>query len=89
MDWFGHVERIGEERRVKRIMNAEMEGRILVGRPLTRWKDVHRKDLESSRLTLEQAAEEARDRETWKNIVLASSDYSAAGSYVKLVNIYM
>ena len=44
---------------MKRIMNAELEGRRPVGRPRTRWKDVLRRDLQSSGLTLEQAAEEA------------------------------
>ena len=40
MKWFGHVERMGEERQVKRIMQAEMWGRRPRGRPRTRWKDV-------------------------------------------------
>jgi len=79
MECFGHFKRIGQERQVKRIMNAEMDVRRPVGRLLTRRKDVLRKDLESSRLTLEQPAEEARDRETWKKIVLGSCDYNAAG----------
>ena len=33
--WFEHVERMEEERQVKKIMNARMEGRRLVGRPRT------------------------------------------------------
>ena len=37
MKWFGHVERMGDERQVKKIMNATMEGRRQVGRPQTRW----------------------------------------------------
>jgi len=50
MKWFGYVERMGEERQVKRIMNAEMKGRRPVGTPRTRWKDVLRRELESSGL---------------------------------------
>ena len=62
MKWLGHVERMGDERQVKKILNATMEGRRPVGRPRTRWKDVLGRDLESSGLSLEQAAVESRDR---------------------------
>ena len=80
LKWFGHVERMGEERQVKGVMNAVMEGRRPVGRPRTRWKDVLRRDLRSSGLSLGEAAAEAQDRDRWKTIVQASCDYSAAGS---------
>ena len=33
LKWFGQVKRIGEDRQVERITNAEMQGRRLVGRP--------------------------------------------------------
>ena len=65
--------------RMKRILNAEMDGRRPLERPRTRWKDQFHRHLESSGLALEQAAEEARDGTTWKNIVLALSYNNAAG----------
>ena len=80
LKWFGHMERMGEERQVKRIMQAEMQGRRPRGRPRTRWKDVLRRDLEGSGLSFEEAAAEARDRDRWRRIVQASCDYHAAGS---------
>ena len=40
MKWFGHVERMGDERQVKRFMNDEMQGRRPVGRPRTRRKNL-------------------------------------------------
>ena len=40
LKWFDHVEKMGDERQVRVIMNAEMEGRRPVGIPRTRWKDV-------------------------------------------------
>ena len=61
-------------------MNAEKEGRRPVGRPRTGWKDVNGRDLQSSGLSMEQAALEAWDRDRWRNIVRASFDYNAAGS---------
>ena len=71
---------MGEERQVKRIMRAEMQGGRPRGRPRTRWKDVLRRDLGESGLSLEEAAAEALDRDRWKEIVQASCDYNAAGS---------
>ena len=71
---------VGEERQVERIMNAVMEGRRPVGRPRAILKNVLQRDLEASGLSQEEAAAEALNRDRWKTIVLASSDYSAAGS---------
>ena len=31
--WFGHVERMGSERLLKTVMNAEVDGRSARGRP--------------------------------------------------------
>ena len=80
MRWFGHVERMGDERQVKRIMNAVMEGRRPRGRPRTRWKDVLQRDLDTSGLSIEEARLECLDRDRWRGVVLASCDYNAAGS---------
>ena len=41
MKWFGHLERMGEERQVKRIMQAEIQGTTLRGKLQTRWKRSH------------------------------------------------
>ena len=80
LKWFGHVERMGEERQVKRIFEAEMQGRRPVGRPRTRWKDVLLRDLDGSGLSIQEAAADALDRDRWREIVLASCDFNAAGS---------
>ena len=48
---FGHVERMVEKVQMKRVTNAEMEGRRLVGRPRTIWKDVIRWDMGNSGLS--------------------------------------
>ena len=80
MKWFGHVKRINEERQVKQVMQEEMQGRRPAGRPRTRWRDVLRRDLEETSLSLEEAAVEALDRDRWRRIVLASCDYNVAGS---------
>ena len=35
--WFGHVERMNEERMAKRVMNSSMSGRRPRGRPKFAW----------------------------------------------------
>ena len=79
MKWFGHLERMSDERQVKRITKADMQGRRPAGRPRTRWKDVLQRDLECSGLSLGEAAAEALDRDRWSRILRASCDYNAAG----------
>ena len=44
LKWFGHVERMGEERLVKRVYRGNVEGNRGRGRPQRRWR-VEVKDL--------------------------------------------
>ena len=74
------MERMGDERQVKRIMNAAMEGRRPVGRPRTSRKDVIQRDLDTSGLSIKEARLECLDRDRWRRVMLASCDYNAAGS---------
>ena len=43
--WLGHVERMSEEREVKRLYRNTPEGSRSVGRPRLRWMDDVREDL--------------------------------------------
>ena len=61
-------------------MNDKMHGRRPVGRKRTSLKDVLRRDLKSSDLTLEKAVTEALDRDRWRMTVLAACVYNAARS---------
>jgi hypothetical protein len=45
MTWAGHVARMGEERRVCRVLVGKPEGRRSLGRPRRRWDDGIRMDL--------------------------------------------
>jgi hypothetical protein len=45
MRWAGHVARMGEERKVYKVLVGKPEGRRPVERPRRRWKDGIRMDL--------------------------------------------
>jgi len=46
MRWAGHVARMGEERRVYRVLVGKLEGKRPLGRPRRRWVDNIRMDLQ-------------------------------------------
>ena len=60
LKWLGHVERMGEERLVKRVDRANVEGNRRRGRPQRRWRD------EVKDLLLGRGLNE--DPKTWKAI---------------------
>jgi hypothetical protein len=45
MRWEGHVARMGEERKVYRVLEGKLEGKIPLGRPRRRWEDGIKMDL--------------------------------------------
>jgi hypothetical protein len=46
MRWAGHVARMGEERKVYKVLVGKPEGKRPLGRPRRRWEDGIRMDLE-------------------------------------------
>ena len=66
MKWFGHVEKMGEERQVKKVLRVEIRGRKPRGRARTGWVGLIKRDLKTSELSLEGAAPEAWDRYGWR-----------------------
>ena len=46
MRWAGHVERMGEDRGVHRVLVGKPEGRRPLGRPRRRWEDNIKMDLQ-------------------------------------------
>ena len=67
--WFGHVERMDEERLLKRVSLSSVEGRNRRGRPKMEWMDGVKKALSSRNLTIEQAKVVVNDRSEWRRIV--------------------
>jgi len=68
--WYGHVQRMGNSRLPKRILNAQVPGVRPRGRPRRRFIDSIRSDLEVRGLSLcEQTISLAGDRRVWKRVV--------------------
>jgi len=65
--WLGHVERMSEERVVKRLYQNTPEGSRSVGRPRLRWTDDVREDLR--RMGVTNWRIRAHRRDDWKMVV--------------------
>ncbi|XP_073998627.1 repressed by TOR isoform X3 [Rhodnius prolixus] len=64
--WLGHLERMDEDRALKKIFRNWPEGRRKVGRPRKRWLEVVEGDLR--RLGVRNWRRKATDRESWRQI---------------------
>ena len=68
--WFGHVERMDNERMLKKVMNAKVDGRSARGRPRFGWMDGIKRALNDRRMDVREPSERARDRNEWRMIVM-------------------
>jgi len=71
MRWAGHVARMGEERRVYRVLVGKPEGKRPVGRPRRRWVDNIRMDLQEVECGYMDWIGLAQDRDSWRTLVSA------------------
>ena len=67
--WFGHVERMENDRLLKRVMNAEVSGRGARGRPRFGWMDGVKRAIRDRGMNVREAREHARDRNEWRAFV--------------------
>ena len=67
--WFSHVERMDNERLLKKVMNAKVDGRSARGRPSFRWMDGVKRTLNDRTMDMREASERARDTNEWRMIV--------------------
>jgi hypothetical protein len=65
--WFGHVQRMEENRIPKRVLYMNLETRIPRGRPRNRWQDEVRED--GRLIGGEEWHEKVYDREEWKKLL--------------------
>ena len=71
MRWAGHVARMGEERRVYRVLVGKREGKRPLGRPRRRWVDNIRMDLQEVGYGYMDWIGLAQDRDRWRKLVSA------------------
>ena len=71
MRWAGHVARMGEERRVYRVLVGKPEGRRPLERPRFRWVDNIRMDLQEVECKYMDCIGLAQDRDRWRTLVSA------------------
>jgi hypothetical protein len=69
MRWVGHVERMGEERKVYKVLVGKTEGKRPFGRPRRRWEDGVRMDLREIGLGGVDWIRLAQDRVRWRAVV--------------------
>jgi len=71
MRWAGHVARMGEERRVCRVLVGKREGKRPLGRPRRRWVDNIRMDLQDVGCGYMDWIGLAQDRDSWRTLLSA------------------
>jgi hypothetical protein len=71
MRWAGHVARIGEERKLYKVLLGTPEGKRPLGKPRRRWGDVIRMDLREISLGEVDWIRLAQDSDRWWAVVSA------------------
>ncbi len=69
--WFGHLERLEEERLLKKITRSDVRGVRPRGRPRMGWLDSVKRALGEKGTSVEQGRVLVRDRNQWRAIVNA------------------
>jgi len=69
MRWVGHVARMGEDRRVYRVLLGKPKRRRPLGRPRCRWMDNIRMDLQEVGSGYMDWIGLAQDRDRWRTLV--------------------
>jgi hypothetical protein len=75
MRWVGHVARMGEKRKVYKVLVGKPEGRRLLGRPRRRWEDGVRMDLREIGLEGVDWIKLTQDTDRWRAVVSAVMNF--------------
>jgi hypothetical protein len=70
MKWAGHVARMGEERKVYKVLVGKPEEKRTLARPRCRWEDGIRMDLREISLRGVDWIRLAQDRDRWRAVVM-------------------
>ena len=70
--WFGHVERMSDERLVKKLYKSTMDDEKGRGKPRKRWKDCEKEYVEKRGVNWAGVEERANDMIEWREIWMGS-----------------
>ena len=70
--WAGHVARMEEGRSAFKILKGKPTGKKPLGRPMRRWEDNIRMDLEEIGINVGNRVDSAQDRNFWRALVNAA-----------------
>jgi hypothetical protein len=88
MRWAGHVARLGEERKVYKVLVGKPEGRRPLGTPRRRWEDGVRMDLGETGLGGVDWIRLAQDRDRWRAVVSAVMNLRVLAPLLKKIERY-
>merc|ERR1712002_540859 len=71
--WFGHVERMGNDRLVKRVYDSEVRGVRRRGRPRKSWMNGVNETLGRKGFNIQEAKDSVQDRNGWRSICQGGS----------------
>ncbi|KAJ3640286.1 hypothetical protein Zmor_003595 [Zophobas morio] len=67
--WFGHLNRMNQDRQVKKIWEAREYGKARKERPRKRWNDVITEALQRREITWPEAKQTALNRKQWRELI--------------------
>jgi hypothetical protein len=86
MKWAGHVARMGEERKLVKVLVGKPEGKTPLGRPRRRWEYGIRMDLREIVLGGVDWIRLAQDRDRWRVVVSAVMNLRVLAPRIYLFN---
>ena len=77
--WYGHVNRMDDNRIAKSIYHAKTQGKRPKGRPRRKWDEEIKEALRERNLTFIEGSRKCQDRVAWRNIIKGMQAHTPKG----------